>query len=395
MASIHRRPKSQYWHAAWRTVDGILVLRSTKQTDKTKALACALEFERAEKKAGAGTLTEAQAREVLNDILKRTGAGEALRNPSVREHFTAWLAEKEAKKSEGTSERYTKSVTVFLEHLKDRADKPLASLASSQIASFMSARSKLGLAASTVNIDAKVIRTALNNARRQGLIPTNPAEAVDLPSIDSVQRGTFTNAEVKMLVDAAEGEWKTMILLAYYTGARLSDCCRMTWTGDRSEGQGKIREGVDLAAGTLTYWQHKTKKLVVIPMHPEIQALLEGIANADTAEKFLMPGMSEKGPGGRHGMSETFKAIMRKAGVDSQPVERSEGVRTLSRRTFHALRHSFTSEMANAGVASELRMKLTGHTNEATHRGYTHHEMATLRDAIVKLPGVTKQPCIK
>jgi hypothetical protein len=32
-----------------------------------------------------------------------------------------------------------------------------------------------------VGLDGKVIRTALNAARRQGLIPTNPAEAVELP----------------------------------------------------------------------------------------------------------------------------------------------------------------------------------------------------------------------
>jgi integrase len=79
---------------------------------------------------------------------------------------------------------------------------------------------------------------------------------------------------------------------------------------------------------------------------------------------------------------------MRKAGVDSQPVKRDVGVRTLSRRSFHALRHSFTSALANADVAPELRMKLTGHSSEAVHRGYTHHEIETLRQAILKLPTV-------
>ena len=99
-----------------------------------------------------------------------------------------------------------------------------------------------------------------------------------------------------------------------------------------------------------------------------------------------MPGLSGKRTGGDYGLSTAFKNIMRKAGVDSQPVEREEGVRTLSRRTFHALRHSFTSALANAGVAPELRMKLTGHKTEAIHAGYTHHELETLRGAIAKLP---------
>jgi integrase len=97
---------------------------------------------------------------------------------------------------------------------------------------------------------------------------------------------------------------------------------------------------------------------------------LSKLAGSDKPEKFIMPGMADKGPGGRHGLSESFKAIMHKAGVDAQRVERKIGVRTLSRRTFHALRHSFTSALANAGVAPELRMKLTGHTTETAHRGY-------------------------
>jgi integrase len=62
------------------------------------------------------------------------------------------------------------------------------------------------------------------------------------------------------------------------------------------------------------------------------------------------------------------------------------GDRKISKRTFHALRHSFTSALANAGVAPELRMKLTGHSSEAMHRGYTHHELDVLKKAVAKLP---------
>ncbi len=61
----------------------------------------------------------------------------------------------------------------------------------------------------------------------------------------------------------------------------------------------------------------------------------------------------------------------------------------VARRTFHALRHSLTSALLNAGVAQELRMKLTGHKSAAVHRGYSHAEMGTLRAAVAKLPGLT------
>src|SRR5262249_26668483 len=155
----------------------------------------------------------------------------------------------------------------------------------------------------TLNLDGKIIRTAFNKARREGLITTNPVEAVDLPEKESVERGTFSPAEVKMLVDAATGEWKTLILLGYFTGARLSECCRIEW------------KDVDLTAGTLTYVQRKTGKQVAIPLHSEVQSCLERLASTDRPEVFVMPGMADKGPGGRHGLSESFKRIVRKAGL--------------------------------------------------------------------------------
>jgi hypothetical protein len=36
-------------------------------------------------------------------------------------------------------------------------------------------------------------------------------------------------------------------------------------------------------------------------------------------------------------------------------------------------------------------MKLTGHASDAIHRGYTHHELKMLRDALAKLPRLAAQ----
>jgi hypothetical protein len=52
------------------------------------------------------------------------------------------------------------------------------------------------------------------------------------------------------------------------------------------------------------------------------------------------------------------------------------------------VRHSFTSSLANAGVAPELRMKLAGHASERVHRGYSHHDMEALRAVMAKLPSL-------
>lgn len=241
--------------------------------------------------------------------------------------------------------------------LGDRQNKPLTALTARDIERYMDSRTKEKLAPRTIVLCVKIIRTALNAARRQGLIPHNPAEAVELPKVRGVERGTFTPEEVKILVDTAEDEWQTLILLAYYTGARLSDCCHMAWAD------------LDMSAETLTYTQAKTGEKVTVPIHSELLAHLNTLAGTDKPQVFIMPHMAGLKSGGRHGLSEGFKRIMRKAGLDIGKVK-SAGIRQLSRRTFHALRHSFTSALANQGVSSEVRMKLTGHKTESVHRGY-------------------------
>ena len=117
MASIHRRPDSQYWHAAYFGPDGRRILRSTKQQDRQSALAVAMEYARASKLARRGELVEARAREVLLDMMKSADIGETIQSASIKSHFDGWLASKRARKSEATGERYSMAVNAFLKTL--------------------------------------------------------------------------------------------------------------------------------------------------------------------------------------------------------------------------------------------------------------------------------------
>jgi integrase len=286
------------------------------------------------------------------------------------------LGGKETTKSEGTSVRYSSVIDHFLDHLAERRTRSITSITPKDIQSFLTKRMKEGCSAATGILTVKILRNAFNLARRHGLIQSNPTEAVELPESDGVERGTFTPAEVKMLIDVADDDWKTLIALAYFTGARLGDCVNLRWSD------------VDLAHGTLTFTQQKTKgKPLVIPLHPDLAAILEKLAGTDKPDKHIMPHMAGLTSGGRHGLSEGFKRVMLKAGLDMGRVQ-GGGRRKLCRRTFHALRHSFNSALANAGVPQETRMLLTGHKTAAINRGYTHAEVAMLKAAVDKMPGL-------
>lgn len=56
--------------------------------------------------------------------------------------------------------------------------------------------------------------------------------------------------------------------------------------------------------------------------------------------------------------------------------------------SYHALRHSLTSALANSDVSPEIRRKIIGHDFAAVHNAYTHHERKTLAEALEKLPAV-------
>jgi integrase/recombinase XerD len=342
---------------------------STKQTDKRLAQAAAAEFERASRLARHGELAEAQAWKIISDLMARAGGGETLRTVTTENHFRQWLAGKETNRSAGTARRYGPVVDGFLASLGPRATKPLAALAAADVERYVTALVQRGLSGRTVGLHVAAIRTALNSARRQGIIPTNVAEAVERPAVLERTKGTFTDPEVAMLVAAAEGEWRTLVLVGNFTGLRLGDCAKLEW------------RGVDLTAGTISIVMQKTSKPITIPMHPSLLAHFETLAGTDAPEPFVMPTLAHKNHGGRMGLSRSFLELMRKAGVAA---EDSKG----NQRSFHSLRHGFTSRLANAGISPELRMKLTGHKSAKVHEGYTHHEMQTLAAAVGKLPSL-------
>jgi integrase len=147
---------------------------------------------------------------------------------------------------------------------------------------------------------------------------------------------------------------------------------------------------VDLAGGVITYEQGKTGKPVTAPLHPDLEAHLTKLAG-DKPRAPLCPALQQRGIGGRSGLSQTFTRILRDAGIDQQQVKgKGKQGRAFSKLSFHSLRHTFTSALANAGIPVEVRQKLTGHADAATHQKYTHLELQPLQSAIAKLPSVFK-----
>jgi integrase len=103
----------------------------------------------------------------------------------------------------------------------------------------------------------------------------------------------------------------------------------------------------------------------------------------------MFPSLAGKAGSGKSGLSMQFKRIMERARIKGRLLRDATGAgRSQSSLSFHSLRHSFNSALANAGVAQEIRQKLTGHASTQMNEVYTHRELEPLRTAIETLPGL-------
>jgi integrase len=386
MASLHRDPrgKSPFWYCAYTDSNGIRRFKSTKESKRKRAEAVALGWQRAADLARRGTLSQVQALKVVSEIYETVNQ-EPLNSADTQSFFREWAASKKLTSAKGTARRYGDVIEAFLMHLGDKVRRNLAGLVPRDIAAFRDACVKSGKANKTANMAVKTLRIALNVARKQGMILSNPAEAVDMLPENPATRDTFAREQIASLLTVADREWKGMILLGACHGLRLMDAARLTWTN------------VDMERRTLCFYPQKdrknaNRKPLEIPMHPDVEDyLLDLPLRCNRPDAPIFPALSRKRGTGSNGLSATFTKLIGTAGIKREPgVEKVSGKgRQVFSLSFHSFRHTAISAMANAGVAKERRMKLSGHKSNV-HERYTHHELETLRKDVESVPSYTK-----
>jgi integrase len=357
---------------------GRRLFRSTKETDRKLAWKIALAWEGASEKARRRELTAAQARKVLAELVAAS-SGEELTFHSTQDWLNDWLSNKAGSASAATMDRYRQIVRDFLEHLgPTKARASIASVSPADLTSFRNHLHREGRTTGTCNTIVKgILNSPLQLACRLGYIPSNPVSAVERlrkNEEDRVEREPFTTLEVSRLLEVAQDDWYGAILLGASSGLRLGDVTYLRW------------ESVDLENRLLRVATKKTGKRVVLPMHGDLFLWLSqrqrGIGKAP-----VFPSLACQGLSGGNGLSSQFKAIVAKAQIVGRVISREGKGRASNSKTFRALRHSFISRLANAGVSPELRQKLAGHASPGVHELYTHHEIETLRAVVERLPG--------
>jgi len=347
----------------------------------------ALEMQAASDEALQGRLAESQARKFIANVYERVNR-KPLPSASLDAYFTKWLGRKEKEVGQSTIGRYRNTYKNVKGYLKKGMEWSIVHFDKDVITDF---RDYIAKRSSTMhgNMEVKVLKAMLQDAFRDGLVPTNEAMKVRTLKRDvaAFKRLPFTMAQVKLILGLGTltQQWRGMVLMGLYTGQRLGDIATATW--------GEL----DLVKKAWAFKSRKTGRNMIVPIHPVLQKHLEAVRPTDpAADDPVFPeanGAVQRT--GKTGMlSRDFHNILAEVGLATKQSFKSTGkgrktTRTMSPLTFHSFRGTLTSILKQMGVSQGVAQDIIGHDTPSISDHYTSIDEATKRLAIDKLPDVT------
>lgn len=251
----------------------------------------------------------------------------------------------------------------ILSHLQRCSGRPLLELTTDDL------REHIGR--ETRQIDGKPITAGTRRTERNamiafytytvddGLITVDPSRRLDKIRAPRGSARPFTREQIDaMLTSGAYHRTRVMILLGYYQGFRVSSIARVHG------------HDIDLISGTIRSVVKGSKPLV-FPLHPVIAAIAETMPKGD----YWFPARGGRtGPIHSGSVTDAVHDAKLRAGIYDDKL------------TAHSLRHSFGTDLVDAGVDIRVIAELMGHESVATTQIYTAVSAERKRAGIHALP---------
>lgn len=206
----------------------------------------------------------------------------------------------------------------------------------------------------------------------------NPFAGVRLPKADGTTRKPFSAEELRLLLDRADGDMRSLIVLALNTGLRLKDCVMLRWSS------------VDLGHGVILVTPAKTARTsgarVKVGITPMLREELSArLAAREAGEEFVYPGQVRRYRSCQTSIGNEFRRLVRACGIEGAAEPEGAGRRRRPVRTFHSLRHNYVSMCAEAGVPLSMVRLVVGHAAERMSEHYLHMTDAAAREMAASL----------
>jgi integrase len=209
----------------------------------------------------------------------------------------------------------------------------------------------------TVNRHRTFLSGILSEAERRGYIDRNPARGVsNLPEHNDNLRW-LTNAEEERLLAHSPQYLRPIILVALHTGMRRGEVLTLKWAD------------LDFEQNLVRVVHTKNHHIRYIPMNTRLKNLLESIKpELTTWEETPFVFWNVQTENAFKNLSKAVKSACNRAGLQEV--------------TFHTLRHTFASRLAQAKVPINVIRELLGHGDMQVTMRYAHLAPSNLREAV-------------
>ena len=223
----------------------------------------------------------------------------------------------------------------------------------------------------TVQKYLTVASAVLSDAKRNEVIPKNPAHMVDLPPVEPPEQTIPTPAQAELLISALMQEpqpYRIYYLLALHTGCRRGELCALKWSDLRMRGDDVVitvsRSRSSVAGQGIQEGQTKSRRNRTIVADAEIAEALAAYAKERSAKPddylFTAPGGAPIHP---DTFTKRLKRLYARIGLPES-------------FHLHTLRHYYVTVLLHRGIDKRTVADLVGHSDTSfLERVYCHPQM--------------------
>ena len=339
--------------------------------------------------------SRAVVRDKLRDALQAESTGIAA--PSDHLNLAAfldqWLADTvRPKLRPRTYSSYEGIVRVHL--VPGLGHLPLARLTPQQVQRYLNAQSADGLSPRTVAIIRAVLRQALGQAERWGMVTRNVARLVEPPRVPRRPVQPLDPEQARRFLEVVAGDrLEALYLAALGVGLRQGELLGLSWADvDLELGTIRVRQALQRVDGRLVLVEPKSATSHRLVSLPELVRLALRAHVARQHRDRLLAGPRWRDdprelvfrstigtPLDGITVTRRFQRILRDAG--------------LPRQRFHDLRHACASLLLAQGVAPRVVMEQLGHSQiSLTMNTYSHVIPALGRAAAERMDDILSGP---
>jgi integrase len=317
----------------------------------------------------------------------------AFERQTIRQFLADWL-ENSVKPSVRplTHEQYSQHTRLYLAPLlgHHRLDK----LVPQHVRAFIKQKLLDGLSPRTVQLSLVILRKALGQAVKDGLIARNVANVVDAPRWKRPEVKPWEPGEAGLFLDAIKGErLEAAYLVALSLGFRRGEVLGLRWADTNLEAKTMtVAQALARVSGKLQLIEPKSRQSHrTVPLHDGLIEALKAHRRRQLEER-LAAGSRWKDsslvftsgigtPLEPRALNEDFDRLVRKAG--------------LRRIRLHDLRHACASFLLAQGVHPRVVMELLGHSQiSLTMNTYSHVMPDAMREAVNRMVAVLGKPVL-